>query len=458
MSNMDKKQSKNFFIHNMAKNIINIILSVTLASVGVLSSALSLSAGEQLATPFPGELDFLEVVDSRLFTSAVFEDGSPVIWSGEDLRSGIQSFSLTLRNGKDIPENFTMPESPTFYSSILNPVGEEIATTEKDISNDFRKLQYVSKFQSNYSASLTVNRGGQYTIKAGFSPNLFSYEKSIILNEEAGAQVLDKTFRADSVLSPKVAITSGYPYDPTAVAGQHSLRWTVITQEEPYVLIADNTIPFELSSDTPLLAAVADVTLSVSEVAPGDYIFTLSSDYAPANRTFKARVNDYLRVESSFDKMAYKTGEDKVVILKMDMNYGFPYIKANSSTNKPTISVTTLLLDDSKTTEFSDEAWADAPMQYTADVEIPLEAVTREIVEDYEGKVPVTVSVAFNSTLQYKATMFIPFEYQTSGIENVVAAPSLSGNVQFFNLLGVEVDENYKGLIITSDGHKFIRR
>lgn len=442
----------------MAKNIINIMLSVTLTSVGVLSSVLSLSAREQLATPFPGELDFLEVVDCRLSTAAVFEDGSPVIWSCEEMRSGIQSFSLTLRNGKDIPENFTMPESPAFYFSILNPAGEETASTQKDISNDFRKLQLVTKFQSNYSASLTVNRGGQYTVKAGFSPNLFSYEKDMILNEEAGVQVLDKTFRADSVLSPKVKITSGYPYDPAAVVGQHSLRWTVIRQEEPDVLIADNTIPFVLVSDSPLLAAVADLTLSVSDVAPGDYIFTLSSDYTPANRTFKARVNDFLRVDASLDKMVYKAGGDKSATLKMNMNYGFPYINASSSTNKPTISVTTVLLDDSKTTEFSDEAWADAPMQYTADVEIPLQAVTQEIVENCEGEVPVTVSVAFNSALQYEAIIKIPFEYRSSGIENVMSEAPLSKNVRFFNLLGVEVDENYKGLIITSDGHKFIRR
>lgn len=156
--------------------------------------------------------------------------------------------------------------------------------------------------------------------------------------------------------------------------------------------------------------------------------------------------------------MLYKAGEDSEAVLKMEMNYGFPYIEKSSSTNKPTIYVTTDLQGESKTTEFSDEAWADAPMHYTADVVIPLQSVTQEIVDNYEGKVPLTVSVAFNNDLQYKAILVIPFEYKSSGIENVEADSSRSKNIRFYNLMGVEVDENYKGLVITSDGHKIIRR
>ena len=441
----------------MIKNTLKAILSVMLTSISVLSSQ-AVFAQEQDATPLPGDLDFLEVVNCKLYTSAILEDWNPVLWSGEDMHSGMQAFSLILRNGKDISRDFTAPENPTFFFTVLDPEGKEVASTMKDISNDFRKLKYVKNFQANYNSSVVVLHGGQYNVKAGLSPELFSYDKSIILNEEAGAQVSDYTSRADSMLCPKVAITSGYPYDPTAVAGQHSLRWTVSKQDEPEVLIADNTIPFELTSDTPLLAAVAELTLEVFDLEPDDYIFTLTSDYTPANRTFKARVNDYLRVEASFDKTIYNAGEDKDAILKMDMNYGFPYIETSNVTNKPTISVSTELLGQSKTTDFSDEAWANAPMQYTADVEIPLQSVTQEAVENYEGKVPVTVTVAFNNDLQYKAIMVIPFEYQSSGIENITTDSSLSKDVRFFNLMGVEVDERYKGLIITSEGHKIIIR
>ena len=442
----------------MAKNIIKPLMSAVLHSVCILSSSAPISAQEQGATPLPGDLDFLEVADCKLYTSITFEDGSPRSWSGDGMHAGVQVFSLTLRNGKDVPRDFTSPENPTFFFTILDPEGKEVGSTVKDISNDFRKLKYVSKFQANYSSSLVVNRGGQYKVKAGLTPELFSYENDMILNEEAGAQVSDYISRADTILCPKVKISSGYPYDATAVARQHSLQWTVSRVNEPDVLIADNTIPFELTSETPLLAAVNELTLEVSDLEPGDYIFTLSSDYTPANRSFRARVNDYLRVEDSFDKMRYKADEDSEAVLKMEMNYGFPYIEKSSSTNKPTIYVTTDLQGESKTTEFSEEAWADAPMHYTADVVIPLQSVTQEIVDNYEGKVPLTVSVAFNNDLQYKAILEIPFEYKSSGIENVEADSSLSKNIRFYNLMGVEVDENYKGLVITSDGHKIIRR
>lgn len=441
----------------MAKNIIKTIVSVTILSVCVLSSPVPLSAQAQDVTPLPGDLDFLEVADCKLYTSTIFEDGSPSYWTGKDMHTGIQVFSLIFRNGKEIPRDFTSPEKPTFVFSILDPEGNEVGSTTKDISSDFRKLKYTTKFTANYSSSLCVNRGGQYKVAAGISPELFSYEKDMILNEEAGAQVSDYISRADSILCPKVTITSGYPYDPMSVAGKHSLRWAASKQDEPEVMIADNTIPFELTSGTPLLAAVAELTLEVPDLEPGEYIFTLSSDYTPANRSFKARVNDYLRVEASFNKTLYKSVEDKNAILKMDMNYGFPYIKVSSSTNKPTIYVTTDLQGESTTTEFSNDAWADAPIHYTADVVIPLQSVTQEIVESYEGKVPLTVSVAFNNDLQYKAIMIIPFEYNSSGIENVTSDSSLSKDVRFFNLMGLEVDENYKGFVITSDGHKLIR-
>lgn len=441
----------------MFKNTIRTMLYATLSLIGVTSSTLPIFAQEQDVTPLPEDLDFLEVVNCKLYTSAIFEDGQPIFWSGEGLHSGMQVFSLTLRNGKEIPKDFTTPDNPAFYFSILDPEGKEVASSEKDISSDFRKLKFTSKFQANYNSSLNVTRGGEYKIKAGLSPSLFSYEKKVILNEEAGVQVSNYISRTDSILCPKVTITSGYPYNPEAIAGQHSLRWTVSRKDAPGILIADNTIPLELTSQSPLLAAVAEFTLSVPDLAPGDYIFSLSSDYTHACRTFKARVNDCLRVEASFDKTLYKVAEDKDAILKMDMDYGFPYIEASSSTNKPTVTVTTELLGDSKTTEFSDEAWANAPMNYTAEIVIPLQSVTKEIVAEYEGEVPVTVSVAFNNDLQYKAIMAIPFEYQSSGIGNIATDSLHPEKIRLYNIIGNEVDENYKGMIITSNGHKILR-
>lgn len=433
------------------------MLSVMLLSGGILLSP-SIQAQETTAVPLPGDLDFLEVSNCRLYTTVIFEDGSPVIWSGSEMHTGMQAFSLALSSCKDVPKNFTAPKEPKFFFTIEDPDGNVVASSEKDISSDFRKLAFVSHFKANYSASVVVNCGGQYKVKAGLSPELFSYDKDIVLNEAAGVQVTDRTSRADSTLSPKVTITSGYPYDPEAIAGEHSLKWTVYAEKEPNVAIYSDTEAFELTSTSPLLAAVSEMNLSIGGLEPGDYIVELSSDYTPANRTFKARVNDVLRVEPSFDQDVYKAGVDKEAILKMDMHYGFPYIEPSGAENKPTVTVTKELLNETKNTEFSDEAWADAPMQYTADVTIPLQAVTQDIVDQYEGEVPLTVSVAFNGALQYKAIMIIPFEYKTSGIESIMPDSPTARKVKVFNLSGVEVDENYKGMVITSNGRRIVRQ
>ena len=50
-----------------------------------------------------------------------------------------------------------------------------------------------------------------------------------------------------------------------------------------------------------------------------------------------------------------------------------------------------------------------------------------------------------------------PNFYETSGIEDVTVAPAEDENAPMYNLQGVQVDENYKGIVI-KNGKKFINR
>ena len=50
-----------------------------------------------------------------------------------------------------------------------------------------------------------------------------------------------------------------------------------------------------------------------------------------------------------------------------------------------------------------------------------------------------------------------PNFYETSGIEDVTVAPAEDENAPMYNLQGVQVDENYKGIVI-KNRKKFINR
>lgn len=443
----------------MKKNCLPKILRyLSLVTIPFLAAP---NAGAEERGPFifPGELDFLGVKDLDFSTTFLLNDGEVTEWSGEGFHTGIQQVSLSIYNCKEIPETFTVPDSPTLFFSIYDGYGEEVKTVEKDLTSVFNRIKFIhGDFLNKVSEQIAVMRGGVYTMKASITPDLFSYEVVAQIKDEAGVHVTNTKTVVDSILAPVLTITSGFPYNPVDVAGEKTLKWTVSSVDDPTKILVEDTESFDLDASKILLAAEDVLELPVSGLQPGEYIYTLTSDYAPACMTFKAYVYDVLDTEITFDKPLYMAGEDKEAKFDIAMRYGYPYIEVNTETKKPTIEVTTKFLEEDKTEKFSETAWSDSEMNYTANLSVSLEKVTQEVVEKFKGEVPLDILIYFNGQTQYQGTVNIPFKYDISGVENVSADNNTSTNMKYYNVFGVEVDSHYKGIVITSEGNKIIRK
>lgn len=417
----------------------------------------SLSAQESESTPLTGDLDFLSVKDVKIQTTAVYQDDALVHWNEEGLHVGVQAMTFTLFNNRDIPRDFEMPENPTYYFNIMDMTGKSIAGQEDDMTSLFKKIKYTKKFSSLLSSSVTVKRGGEYKVRGGISPDLFTFEKTIVLPEEAGTQISNTTMAVDSLLVPTLYITSGYPYNPTEISGEKYLRWTLVAAATPTEKIADKEEKFELLSELPSLAAIAEINIEIPELQPGEYLLTLLSDYEPANRIVKLFVKDILDIDITLDKEEYTLGVDKEIDMHIEMRYGYPYIKVDQETNKPTVNVLVDLLGEKTTEAYSDEAWENSEMSYSGIIKVGLDKLDKEQIEEYKGEIPMTVTVSFNDATQYSATIDIPFVPDESGIGNLIEENSTIKGKKQYSVFGVEVEDTYRGLVITSDGKKIIK-
>lgn len=438
--------------------MINRYLLIYSLVVALTAGAIPAASAQQDAgTSLPGSLDFLNVTNVRLFTSYVIEDGSPVAWDGDGFHAGIQAFSFILSNCKEIPGEFEMPVDPSSFLTITDLEGRIVASDQRDETPTFKKLKFTSSFKTSPSFSLGVTRGGEYRLRGGLDPDLYAYEQKVVLNDEPGAQVTGTNVRITDGLNPLVTVTSGYPYDPDAVAGEHTLHWSVASMADPSAVIAENLESFELKSDTRTLAAVAELQLKVPDITPGEYIFTLTSDYGPANRTFIAKVNDVLHAEVSIDKSEYIFEEDLEASLKINLSYGYPFVAIDDATGEPTVTVTTSLLSESASEQFSDPAWVDSEMLLSKDIRIPFDDVTVETLREYNGRLPLDVSVYFNGQTQYSQTFDLLFRYNSTGITGITT-DGTDQPIKRYDINGIEVDASYRGLVITSDGTKLLRR
>lgn len=429
-----------------------------LAAVVALCSAPAAHAQEEAGTPLPGDLDFLEVRNAKVFTSFIMEDGTPKEWTGEGYHAGIQVFTFLCTNGKDIPKDFAVPANPTSYVTVRDLSGNVVAGDSKDETQTFRKLKYSKNFKYSPAISVGVFRGGEYKFTGGLSPELYTFEQDIVLPDEPGAQVSGSVVSVEDGLSPLVTITSGYPYDPQAVAGEHSLHWSVVAANAPGEVIIDETETFTLSSEIATLAAIDELHLTVPDAEPGEYIFTLTSDYSPANRTFTAKVNDVLKADVVLDKSAFVFGEDKDATLSVDLSYGYPYIALDDATGEHTVTVTTTLLGTSTSNKFSNPAWGESEMQLTKDIKVSFDEVTEDVLAEYDDKLPLDVVVYFNGMAQYSKTFDLMFEHDSAGVESVEANDVHNGAIKFYNLFGQEVNGSYRGIVISSDCTKQLRK
>lgn len=418
----------------------------------------NLLAQEEQYTPLNGAFNFLAVKDLSLKTDRVYKYGEIEEWNGEGFHAGIQLLHFTLFNCKDIPKDIEVPKKVILTCVVKDQNGNEVARAEGDMTKDFNKLKFLKKLTTYANVFTGVIRGGKYTFTAEISDGLFSYQTDLELPDEPSIQIFGKTTTIDDPLCPEIIITSGYPYSPSDYSGEKQLHWQMASVNSPEEVIAQNDETFELLSETPTLAAVDTLYLEVKDIEPGEYQYTLTSDYAPANYSFMAKVCDVLKPVISFNKTSYVVGQSEEAEIKVEMSYRYPYVgKPASSSGKPTVEVIATLMDQATSVSYSDETWANSDMHCDAELKVPLGNVTEEIVKANEGKVPLQILIKFNGNSEFDETVYIPFDYVSSGITNINTDNSGQYAIKYFNIFGVEVNDDYHGIVITSDGRKIIR-
>ncbi len=404
-----------------------------------------------LAEPY----DFLAIKNINLSTTTILDKtGQPVFWTGEYLHTGIQNFQMALIVCGEVPENVDVPENPSYIWEIRDPAGSIIEKGERNLSLIFKYLDSFSG--TGLNSKFTIVRGGEYKLSARITPELFSYEKQITLMDEPGIRMINVTSDVNAPLCPEVTLTSGYPYEPAEITGEKHLHWQVTPIDSPTDLIIEKDEVFELKSDTPVLAAISTLYFPVEGLDPGEYLYTVTSDdFAPANNSFTAFVYDVLMPDITLDRSIYTAGKSNEANLKVEMNYSYPYVGVNSSYDKPTITVCAELLNEETSVSYSDEAWADSDMHCLAELKVPLEKVTTEVVDEYNGEIPLNLTVKFNDATKFNTTVILPFEKDSSGIDGILTDDTVKENARY-NLQGIRVPANTKGFVIIhySDGSR----
>ncbi len=416
----------------------------------------SLWAQEVESTPLAGPYDFLAIKDLQLKTVQVIEYDLKKTWEGDSLHAGLLEIDFVLHNCKDIPKNLEMPEKPLTIIEVKDMDGNIIVRKEKDLTYTFNRLKFSKSFSEAITLTVAVPYGGVYNMSVIISPALYSYEEELLLADEPGIRIFGMTTTVKTPLCPEIVFTSGYPYNPADFSDVKTLNWKIAAAKSPSEPIAEDDEIIEFISKSPTLAAVDSLYLQVNDLVPGEYIYTLTSDFAPANYSFTAKIHDVLVPEISLDKEKYVVGESQEAVVKLIMNYGYPYVGVTEYSSTPTVKVTAELLGEKTSVSYSDEAWADSDMHCTAELKLPLDKVTEEIAKENKGEVPLHLTVMFNDVTQCETTIAIPFAGDYSGIGHITVDDSTNTRVKYYNVHGVEVDDTYKGIIITSNGQKLI--
>lgn len=421
----------------------------------LLPSASTLATEETSYTLLPTPWDFLAVKDQTIKTINAFIVNNIEYWDEPGFHTGIQQGRLTFFSIKDIPEEFEAPEAPNVYIKYTDAYGNLEASHKKDISQDFKTMEFVEGWNCSHSVGCTVNKGGQYTVEFGLSPDLYKDKQEIVIKDEACARVYRTIFKKGEPMTSILNITDGYPFDASLLTGEYTLDWTLAPVESPTSIIAEGNETFSLETDKPLIASTSTMNLEFGSLEPGKYVGIISSDFAPAARTFDVEVNDVLQTDISFDKEQYVIGKDKEANLKISMKYGYPYISLNSDTGKPTIIIKAELLGQDYNYEFSNEVWSNSNVDYTADISVPLNNVSFDIAKEYDWALPMNIQIVFNGRTQMEKSIVIPV-VDTSGVELIDA--DFKSSPIYYNVYGQRVDSSYRGIVVISDGRKMLMK
>ena len=377
------------------------------------------------------------VSQEKLFTSNLFEEDRTNIsfetYEGEELHTGVivASIKLSVDNEKNI--EVKKPANTLFEVSLSDPYGRIPFLTRdtKKIDEMVKTLKFTDFYTSIVNKAQDVMRGGQY-IYRNYIPCIdYLYEKMVEIKDEPTVRMKFGDVKVGNDIQVKAVYNTGYPYDLNQFTGNETatLRLFALGKDEQgnptETEVAMTQKPLRLyRPDQPLVAAIDALQLNLCNPEPGEYRLKMSSDWnhKNANRdNILIVVSDTLRAQATMQKVSYVAGTDKSLKIHLKMNYGYPYIETSEGDANPTVRIKTSVLvprgeDDAAesdtlvnmTTPISDAAFADHPLDWENDIEMPaLEA--QEGAPLTETHMVAEVSVVFNGAEQFKTS--IPFDY-----------------------------------------------
>ena len=351
-------------------------------------------------------------------------------YQGGELHTGVINVTVKIEANNEAGQDVVMPANPLYHVSFTDPYGRRplLYESNDDITNIFDFLKYSDYVKEDMTSGRSVCRGGQYVYR-NYIPGLdYNYEETIEVKDEPSARVRYNSVNVGNDIEVKTFYNTGYPYDVNQFNGSEkaTLRLFALVKNEngdsteTEVIMTEK--PLRLyRPDQPLVAALDSMKLTYCDPEPGEYHLKMESNWTQegANRDkILINVNDTVRGFAELDKQKYVAGTDTSMKLHLKLNYGYPYVKAETPEKDPTVRINTYVLtsDESKADtiqtsvkQISGANLADHPLDWEGDIDIADYIEEQEKAPMADTTLYIKVEVVFNGKAQFVKT--IPFAY-----------------------------------------------
>lgn len=381
--------------------------------------------------------DIIKITQKELHTDYIYEEDrtsiSTKLYKGEGIHTGVIVANIEIDADNEDDLEIKKTANQLLEISLSDPYGRIplLVSNRSNISEITDALKYVDLLHDNLYLGHEVMRGGQYVYRTSIPCLDYLYEKTIDIIDEPTVRMKFGDVKVGNYIQVKAVYNTGYPYDLNQFTGNETatLQLFALGKDEQgnptETEVAMTQKPLRLyRPDQPLVAAIDALQLNLCNPEPGEYRLKMSSNWnhKNANRdNILIVVSDTLRAQATMQKVSYVAGTDKSLKIHLKMNYGYPYIETSEGDANPTVRIKTSVLvprgeDDAAesdtlvnmTTPISDAAFADHPLDWENDIEMPaLEA--QEGAPLTETHMVAEVSVVFNGAEQFKTS--IPFDY-----------------------------------------------
>ena len=351
-------------------------------------------------------------------------------YQGEELRAGVINVNVKIEANNETGQDVVTPANLLFHLSFTDPYGRRplLYESNDDLTRIFSLMKYSDYLTENTGCGRSICRGGQYVYR-NYIPGLdYNYEETIEVKDEPSARVRYNSVNVGNDIEVKTFYNTGYPYDVNQFNGSEkaTLRLFALGKNENGDTTETEVIMIEkplrlYRPDQPLVAALDSMKLTYCDPEPGQYHLTMESNWTQegANRdNILISVNDTVRGFAELDKQKYVAGTDTGMKLHMKLNYGYPYVKAETPEKDPTVRINTYVLtsDESKADtiqtsvkQISGANLADHPLDWEGDIDIADYIEEQEKAPMADTTLYIKVEVVFNGKAQFVKT--IPFAY-----------------------------------------------